>query len=100
IMDDGDAHGSWWIAALERMERLQPEVVVPGHGAIGDAGLIAAVKESLVLQRVRVRDLHAEGRALEEIVAIAEPELLDRYPDWDNREWVKPALEHFHAELD
>jgi glyoxylase-like metal-dependent hydrolase (beta-lactamase superfamily II) len=99
IMDDGDAHGSSWIAALERLEELRPRVVVPGHGAIGDGGLVAVTKECLVLHRDRVHALRREGRSLAEIVAIAEPELLQRYPDWDNREWVGAALEHFHAEL-
>jgi glyoxylase-like metal-dependent hydrolase (beta-lactamase superfamily II) len=99
IMDDGDANGSAWIAALERMEQLEADMVVPGHGAIGGPELVAAAKDCLLVQRACVRELYAEGLKRGELLDAAEAEILGRYPDWDNREWVRPALEHFYAEL-
>ena len=39
--DDADVDGHRWIDVLRRLEELEPAVVVPGHGAVGDVGLIA-----------------------------------------------------------
>ena len=35
--DDADVNGSRWIDVLGRLEALEPEVVVPGHGEVGGA---------------------------------------------------------------
>ena len=34
--DDIDVDGDKWIAVLERLEALAPEIVVPGHGSVGE----------------------------------------------------------------
>lgn len=95
IMDDADAHGDAWIRRLETIEALDPTVVVPGHGDVGGPALVAAVKGSLETMRDRVAELAAAGVDPEEIVARTEPEILDRHPDWGNREWVGAALRNF-----
>ena len=96
IMPDGDTDAPRWISVLERLERLRPATVVPGHGAIGDAGLIAAVRESLTFTAERTATLRDGGRSLEQTVAELAPELLARHPDWGNREWVEPMIARFH----
>jgi glyoxylase-like metal-dependent hydrolase (beta-lactamase superfamily II) len=75
ILPDEDAHGSPWIDVLGHLEALEPAVVVPGHGEVGDAGLIREVRGYLELVRTR-------------------------YADWDNPVWIPFAIERFHAELD
>jgi glyoxylase-like metal-dependent hydrolase (beta-lactamase superfamily II) len=99
IMDDDDAHAGVWVEHLERLEGLRPAVVVPGHGALGDAGLVAEGREYLLAVRQRVGELDAAGEPVETVVATVEREMLARYPDWDNREWVGETAAHFHAEL-
>jgi glyoxylase-like metal-dependent hydrolase (beta-lactamase superfamily II) len=99
IMDDGDAHAGVWVEHLEQLEALRPAVVVPGHGAIGDAGLAAEGREYLLAVRERVEQLDGAGESRDAIVATVERDMLDRYPDWDNREWVGETAAHFHAEL-
>lgn len=99
IMPDGDTDANRWIAQLERMESLHPAVVVPGHGALGDASLITTVKDSLIRVRDEVAELAAAGCSLSQMIEQIEPETLARYPDWGNREWVGKIVEHFQLEL-
>jgi len=100
ILPDADAHGSLWIDLLERLERLEPSTVVPGHGGVGDAGLIREVRDYLVHVRARVGELREAGRGQEEIEATLEPEIRSGYASWDNSIWIKFAIDNFHAELD
>src|SRR5437588_13052550 len=48
IMPDSDASGTNWIRMLERLEKLNPAIVVPGHGEVGDAGLIRTMRDYLL----------------------------------------------------
>ena len=75
-MPDGDTDAARWISVLERLERLRPATVVPGHGAIGDGGLIGAVRESLTFTAERTATLRDGGRSLEQTVAELAAQLL------------------------
>jgi glyoxylase-like metal-dependent hydrolase (beta-lactamase superfamily II) len=99
IFPDADASGSRWLGLLDRIEALDPAVVVPGHGAVGDVGLVEELRTYLLEVRSRVEALHAEGRALEAIEAAVEEEMRSRYEDWDNEIWIGSAVNSFHAEL-
>ena len=99
ILPDGDASGSNWILVLDQLESLGPATIVPGHGAVGDAKLIGAMREYLVGLRTRVAGLHRQGEPLEKIEATLIPETRAKYKDWDNPNWIKNAIENFHPEL-
>ena len=99
IMPDADTKANRWIAQLEAIEALDPAVVVPGHGAIGDAELVATVKRSLTDIRDEVARLAGGGASVEQMIAAIEPQTLARYPDWGNREWVGRIVERFAREL-
>lgn len=47
--DFTDAVPSAWPAALDALLELSPEVVVPGHGAVVDAGFVAAQRDELAV---------------------------------------------------
>jgi len=100
ILPDPDAHGSLWIDLLERLDGLGPAVVVPGHGAVGGAGLIREVRDYLVDVRARVRGLREAGQDLDGIRSVLEPEIRGRYESCDNPMWIAFAIDNFHAELD
>jgi len=95
--DDVDVNGDRWIEALELMERLDPTIVVPGHGEVGDAGVVTAAREYLVQLRDETRDLAAEGIAVDDIVARLESGMQERYPDWVQPEWIGLGVRSFHA---
>jgi glyoxylase-like metal-dependent hydrolase (beta-lactamase superfamily II) len=96
--DDADVDGSRWIDVLRWLESLEPAVVVPGHGEVGDAGLIAAARayhERLREETFRVAD---EGADAEEAVARIEPGVREHHLDWEQPEWIAFGIRCFHAE--
>lgn len=98
--DDADVDGSRWIEVLRRLEELDPAVVVPGHGAVGDVGVIAAAREFHELLRDETLRLAAEGRDVDEVVARLEPELRARHADWEQPEWIGFGIRSFYARKD
>jgi glyoxylase-like metal-dependent hydrolase (beta-lactamase superfamily II) len=98
ILPDDDAHGSEWIALLERMEALEVTTVVPGHGEVGDAALIGDVREYLEYVRRRVNEAAASDTSLEDAKLQLEPEIRSRYATWDNEIWIGFAIESFYRE--
>jgi glyoxylase-like metal-dependent hydrolase (beta-lactamase superfamily II) len=99
IFPDGDASGERWLKALDRLEALEPQVIVGGHGAVGGPELIAALRDYLTLVRDRVSTLRREGRELAEIEEAVEGEVAEQLADWDNQMWIKSAVGSFHSEL-
>jgi glyoxylase-like metal-dependent hydrolase (beta-lactamase superfamily II) len=97
--DDADVDGSRWINVLTRLESLEPEVVVPGHGEVGGPELIREVREYLEDVRARVAQA-ADGRTAEEVKAELEPAIRSSYASWDAPEWIGFAVECFFAKRD
>jgi glyoxylase-like metal-dependent hydrolase (beta-lactamase superfamily II) len=96
IMPDSDASGTNWIRMLERLQKLNPAIVVPGHGEVGDASLITAMHAYLVFVRDRVQQLKSEGSSLADVEKRLEPEVRAKYKDWDNPNWIKNAVDNFY----
>jgi glyoxylase-like metal-dependent hydrolase (beta-lactamase superfamily II) len=98
ILFGAASHGSDWIALLERLEGMEPATVVPGHGAVGDVGLVRDVREYLEWVRSLVQE--NAGGGLDELKTELEPRVQERYSDWGNPIWIGFAIENFHGELD
>jgi glyoxylase-like metal-dependent hydrolase (beta-lactamase superfamily II) len=95
--DDVDVNGDRWIEMLEWMERLEPAVVVPGHGDVGDAAVVTAAREYLVRLRLETKRLAAEGVGIDDIVVALETEMQHHHPDWVQPEWIGLGARSFHA---
>jgi glyoxylase-like metal-dependent hydrolase (beta-lactamase superfamily II) len=95
---DTDVDGHRWIGVLEELQRLGPRIVVPGHGGVGDASLIAATHEYLTLLRSETKRLADEGKDADAIIATLEPQLRARYPDWAASEWIAFGVRSLLAE--
>ena len=69
VMPEGYAEG--FVAAVDLIDSLDPEVLVPGHGRIEDTTLasLTAMREVTVWMMARVRELVGEGYNLEETLA-------------------------------
>jgi glyoxylase-like metal-dependent hydrolase (beta-lactamase superfamily II) len=96
IMADSDSSGTNWIEILERLEKLHPAIVVPGHGEVGDVGLISAMREYLVFVRDRVQQMKSEGSSVTDVEKKLAPEVRAKYKDWDNPDWIKNAIDNFY----
>jgi glyoxylase-like metal-dependent hydrolase (beta-lactamase superfamily II) len=99
IFPDDDAVGDLWLKLLDRIDALDPAVIVPGHGAVGDGALVEELRTYLVDVRARVEALRSDGQSLDEIEATVDKEMRSRYSDWDNEMWIGSAVKSFHASL-
>lgn len=94
ILGDHESHVIPWIDRLNRLEQLNPELVVPGHGHMGGPELIVTYREYFELARRRVVEIRAAGKLSEsEIVEQVGNELLGLHPDWENRNWARKTVE-------
>src|SRR5262249_3825913 len=66
--DDCDVSGQRWIDVLARLQSLEPEVVVPGHGEVGGPELIHEVRDYLEDVRTRVA-ASGDNRSNEDVKA-------------------------------
>jgi glyoxylase-like metal-dependent hydrolase (beta-lactamase superfamily II) len=96
--EDADVHGSRWIEVLRRLEELGPAVVVPGHGDVGGAEVIATARAFHERLRTETFRLADAGASADEAVAELEQPLREEHPDWDQPEWVAFGIRCFHAE--
>jgi len=95
---DTDVSGLRWIEVMRRLAEQNPRVVVPGHGDIGGAPLLAVVTRYLELLRDetwrRQDSAMNEASIIEEVKAV----MLQRYPDWAAQEWIAPGVSCLCAE--
>jgi len=97
IMADSDSSGTNWIEILGRLEKLHPAIVVPGHGEIGDVGLITALRDYLVFVRDRVQQMKSQRSSVTDVENKLAPEVRAKYKDWDNPDWIKNAIDNFYS---
>ena len=73
---------STWIATLDELTALQPAHVVPSHGKLGDAALVARDRAFLSAVRERVGELKRGGTSIDEAVQAVVSEIAPKYPEW------------------
>ena len=94
-MGDGDT-GSW-IEVLSKVQALGPDIVVPGHGALGRADLLATQKEYFVELRRQVGALLKQGKGVEEAKTTVD---VPSWKRWTGQTAMRPgAIEHVYREL-
>ena len=72
---------SHWLASLDRLEALKPKQLVPSHGPIGDASIIAGYRSYLSHILHRSLALKQAGKTQDETVQIITEEMSAQYPD-------------------
>jgi glyoxylase-like metal-dependent hydrolase (beta-lactamase superfamily II) len=95
--DDADVDGEKWIAVLERLEALEPAIVVPGHGEVGGVDLITTVREYLVQLRDETRACAEAGVDVDVAVGKIDASMRALHPDWAQPEWIGFGVRHFYA---
>ncbi len=66
---------SQWIASQDRLTALAPSRVVPSHGAMGDASIMADTKRFVSTVQQRAAELKQAGKTIDETVATLQAEL-------------------------
>jgi glyoxylase-like metal-dependent hydrolase (beta-lactamase superfamily II) len=87
-----------WLATLDELAALKPSVVVPSHGAIGDAALITKDREYLTLVQMRVADYKAQGKSVDEAATLVASDVQARFPGWTAPGRVAIAARAAYAE--
>src|SRR4051812_24275637 len=87
-----------WLATLDELDGLHPTVVVPSHGGIGDATLIAKDRDYLRLVQARVAELKAQGKSAEETAQSVTTEVQAKFPDWAQPPRIGAAARAAYAE--
>lgn len=97
-MPNQDANPKGWLAILDRLALLQPRVVVPDHGELGDGSLIAKEREFLSDLRQRALEMKRQGIAVDEAGKTLTAEFKMKYPDWTNMGPVANVVRRVYEE--
>ena len=86
-----------WIFALERLERLQPLVVIPGRGPVGDSRLLRATRLALLDLESQIAEAVRDGKTRDQILATLALDGLEILPEgavqcvYDDFVGIQPA---------
>ena len=86
-----------WIGALERLEALQPAVVVPGHGPLADVEGLRGLREYLTYVLAESRGHYDAGRTSLEAAQRIE---LGPYAGWTEPERLAFQVDRAYREFD
>lgn len=71
-----------WLDVLDKLEALKPLIVLPNHGPVRDATLIASQRQVLRDLQRRAMQLKSEGKTPEQAGATLTAEFDVKYTDW------------------
>ncbi len=88
--DFPDAYMPDWIESLRRVEAMEFDVLVPGHGPLGTKANVTMFREYLQDLRGEVMRYAREGKSLDEIKQLV---TLPKYAAWGPKEWFPLNVE-------
>jgi glyoxylase-like metal-dependent hydrolase (beta-lactamase superfamily II) len=86
-----------WIAACERILRLDPAVIVPGHGPLAGPADVRELQAYFEYLYEQARERHAQGMSPLQAARAIE---LDRWADWGERERLVVNIANIYSELE
>jgi glyoxylase-like metal-dependent hydrolase (beta-lactamase superfamily II) len=87
-----------WLSILDRLEPMRPVRIVPSHGNMGDAALIANNRNYLRALQARVTELKSQGKTSDEVSQLVTSEFQSKYPDWTGINAVQAAARSVYSE--
>ena len=92
------SHGTTWgmLKQLEALIALQPKIVVPAHGPVGDVKDLQAMVDYLVIARQKVRTMMDKGMSLD---AMKKQFEMNEYKGWDRTQHLPMLVETLDREL-
>ena len=97
-MPNADASVKNWLAILDQLEPLQPRLIVPDHGALGDGSLIAKERAFLLDLQARSLELKGQGQSADQASTTVTAEFKTKYPDWQTMGPVANVVKRVYAE--
>ena len=95
---DVEIDAARWTDILLGFGRLDPAVIVPGHGDLGDSRIALALAAHIQAVGQDVRARRASGQALEQIVAECKPKIAASHPDWEHPQLIDWEIGYFAAQ--
>jgi glyoxylase-like metal-dependent hydrolase (beta-lactamase superfamily II) len=93
--NDADIDGARWTQVLGELIAWNPAIVVPGHGDIGGAEILKAVRDYMLDLGQRVAAERKTGKDADAIVASLGPKVRAEHPDWAAPEWIDFAIRYY-----
>ncbi len=93
--DDANIDGARWAQILSELASWKPAIVVPGHGDVGGAEILIAVRDYMVDLSKRVAAETKSGKDADAIVAALAPKIRAEHPDWSAPEWIDFAIRYY-----
>ena len=91
--------GQTWLAVLDELGSLNPAIVVPSHGPMGDGSLIGQQRDVLKGLQTRARELREKGKTADEAAQTLVSEFQAKYPNWTGPNRVGAAVRSFYSEM-
>jgi cyclase len=86
-----------WIAACERIEQIDPGVIVPGHGPLAEIADVREARAYFEYLYEQARSAHGQGMTALEAARWMS---MDRWADWGERERLVVNVATIYGELD
>ena len=93
--NDADIDGARWAQVLGELIAWNPAIVVPGHGDLGGAEILKAVRDYMVDLGRRVAAERKTGKDADTVVASPGPKVRAEHPDWAAPEWIDFAIRYY-----
>ena len=87
-----------WLAAFDTLDALKPRTIVPAHGEVGPATIIATNRSIMQGVQTRARALKAEGRTADETANTVQTEFQAQHPGWPRANGLAAAARSAFAE--
>jgi len=94
----GDSYIESWIHALVEMENLDAEVIIPGHGKVGDKPLVTQMKHYLMELKRFINDALDDQKNLPETLEIVKAKLKVKYSGWKHFDRVEENIVRAYVE--
>jgi glyoxylase-like metal-dependent hydrolase (beta-lactamase superfamily II) len=88
-----------WLNSLDRLERLQPMRIVPGHGPMGARALLGEDRDYLLTVQRRVLELSPSSESIESLIERMTMEMQTAFPGWTGAEEIAGAVTAAYSEL-
>lgn len=92
---DVDLDGVRWANVLNDFQRLDPKIIVPGHGDLGDVRIALNLASHIEWVGREVRALRTAGTPPDKILADLKPKILQFYKDWDHPNLLDLEIRYF-----
>ncbi len=87
-----------WLTSLDKIAPLNPRLVVPDHGPLGDGSLVAKQKTFMTETQTRALALKREGKSADEAAAIMTAEMKTKYPSYTNPNGIANYVKRVYSE--